>query len=87
MVAKFFVKESAIYVTLNGLNIYTVLPCDNGKTIKLKANAQKGNNKLSFCTAGCKRESRHQVAISNIIIYQKQCVPSWGKDLIVNGGF
>jgi hypothetical protein len=87
LVSNFDVRESAVYITLNGKPIFKVLPCDSGKNVKVKANTVSGTQTVGFCPIGSPNESSHQLSVSNLVLNQKQCVSDWGNDLIVNGGF
>lgn len=88
VLTNFMVRDSAVIVSWDGQQVYKVLPCDSGKTIRFKVNTSKGCHKLSFCTAGCPTENLHQDSICNVALYEKQCVGAWGTaNLVLNGDF
>lgn len=80
-------KDSTVVITHNGQPVHRVLPCDDGKTIKVVVNAVKGPNVFSFCPVGCPTEPQHSICLSNVFVYWRQCVGKWSDNLIVNGGF
>jgi hypothetical protein len=82
-----YVSESAVIFSWDGKRIGKVLPADSGKRLKFKVNTSKGCHQLTFCPEGCETEKIHQGSIKNVVIYEKQCVGGWGKDIIKNGGF
>ena len=81
------VKDSAVFITLNQQPIHKILPIDNGKTIKVAGNINKGTDRIGLCTYGSPQEPIHQVQISNFAVSIRGCTGGWGNDLIVNGGF
>ncbi len=89
IVSNFDVRESSVYITLNGKQIFKLLPCDNGKNVKVKTKVVSGTQTFGFCPIGSSNEESHQISVSNLVLNQNQCVPSWdnAEDLIVNGGF
>jgi hypothetical protein len=80
-------RESAIYLTFNGEPVHKVLPCDDGKTIKVPFTPRPGKGVLGFCAVGSSNEPKHTAYLNNINIFRRQCVGKWSNDLIVNGGF
>ena len=55
------VKDSAVFITLNQQPIHKISPKDNGKTIKVAGNVNKGTYRIGLCTYGSPDESIHQV--------------------------
>ena len=82
-----FVSESAVIVSWDGKQVGKIMPADSGKTLKFKENTSKGYHQLTFCPKGCATERIYQGSIKNVVIYEKQCVGGWGKDIVKNGDF
>lgn len=83
------IKDSSIIVNLDNKPIYQIVVGDNGKTVKIPINTKitKGQHTISFCPQGALLEPLFTGFISNLIINEKQCLPRWGPELMVNGGF
>jgi hypothetical protein len=79
--------ESAVVVLWDGKEIGKVSPANSGKTLKFPVSTSKGYHQLSFCPSGCATERPYQISIKNVVVYEKQCVGGWGKDIVKNGGF
>lgn len=62
------VKDSTTVITLNGQPIYKILPCDNGKQVKLSGNLNAGTYTFGFCVKSPPTEVLHQILISNLNI-------------------
>ncbi len=83
-----YLKDSTLAVTINGQVVHKVLPCENGKTIKIKVpKLSSGPHVLGFCVYGCPTEPLHTVFICGVSITETQCVGQWTGDLVTNGGF
>ena len=74
------IKDSSILVNFDNQPVYKIVVGDNGKTIKIpiRNKVTKGLHSLSFCPQGVLTEPLFTGFISNLVINEKQCLPSWG---------
>ncbi len=55
------VKDSAVFIVLDGSPIFKILPSDIGANIRIRGEVNRGSHSLGFCAAGSPNEAPHQV--------------------------
>lgn len=69
ILSTFQLSQSALFVTFNNQQIYKVLPCDNGKTIKIIVpKVPAGQHVIGFVPQGCITEPKFTFFISNFFV-------------------
>jgi hypothetical protein len=65
------VKDSTLVVTFNGQQVRTVIPSDNGTTIRFKVGCSRKTHVVGFFVMSFPSEPVHQIKISNLKLYDK----------------
>ena len=77
-------KTAVAYVKWNGVTVYTIYACDNGKSVSLQLDGLCGVNTLTICAAGgpvC------QICVCNICVSYVLCTAGVSGNLVKNGDF